>query len=66
MGKIIYEYSLLDDQKHMLNLLIQELQSFAYDVLIISGDIYDRSIPPLEAISLFDDFLTRVHTKFPN
>lgn len=66
LGKIIYEYSLLDDQKHMLNLLIQELQAFAYDVLIISGDIYDRSIPPLEAISLFDDFLTRVHTEFPN
>lgn len=65
LGKILYEYSLLDDQKHMLDALVQELHSFTYDALIITGDIYDRSIPPPEAVSLFDNFLTRIHSELP-
>ncbi len=66
LGKILYEYSLIEDQKHMLNSLLQELHSFHYDALIIAGDIYDRSIPTLEAVSTFDDFLASINTQFPS
>ncbi len=66
LGKTLYEYSLEEDQKHMLHLLIEELQKYDYDILLITGDIYDRSIPSQEAVLLFDTFLTTIHTQFPN
>ncbi len=65
LGKVLYEYSLIEDQRHVLNLLLLELKSFAYDALIISGDIYDRAVPSPEAVSLFDDFLTHINKEFP-
>ncbi len=64
LGKVLYEYSLIEDQRHVLNLLIQELGLFAYDALIIAGDVYDRSIPSPEAVRLFDDFLIELNEKF--
>lgn len=66
LGKTLYEFSLEEDQKQMLNLLIQELNSYEYDLLLITGDIYDRSVPSQEAVLLFDNFLTKVHTQFPS
>ena len=65
LGKTLYEYGLDEDQEHMLNLIIQELGEWDYDVLLITGDIYDRSVPSQEAVRLFDNFLTSVHKKFP-
>ncbi len=64
LGKTLYEYSLEEDQKHVLNLLIKELENDDYDVLIITGDIYDRSIPSQDSVRLFDDFLNTIHKKF--
>lgn len=66
LGKILYEYSLLDEQQTMLDCLFDELSAVHYDALIISGDIYDRSVPPPEAIALFDRFLSRTHAAFPS
>ena len=65
LGKIFYEHSLIEDQAFMLDALYKELTQNAYDALLISGDIYDRAVPPPEAVSLFDDFLTRVHAVCP-
>ena len=68
LGKIIFEHSLLSDQKHVINQLLElactkdsETGGFLYNALIVSGDIYDRSIPSPEAVELFDDFLTVLH-----
>ncbi len=65
LGKVLYEHSLLEDQKHMLDLLIKELQAFSYDALLIAGDVYDRSVPSPEAVRLFDEFLVQVNALFP-
>ena len=65
LGKILYEHSLLDEQQAMLDCLFNELSAVHYDALIISGDIYDRSVPPPEAVALFDRFLSRTHAAFP-
>ena len=64
LGKVIYEHSLIEDQKKVLALLKDILRKAnaakdPYSALVISGDIYDRSIPNPEAISLFDSFLTK-------
>ncbi len=61
LGKILYEYPLIEEQKHMLTSMLNEINSFDYDALLLTGDIYDRSVPSPEAIRLFDDFLTELH-----
>ena len=54
LGKIFYGISLIQDQKVMLNQLIKVVEeakkSNPYNAVIITGDIYDRSVPPTEAI----------------
>lgn len=58
IGKRIFETSLIEDQRHIL----KQIQAIALqervDAVVIAGDIYDRSVPPTEAVSLLDDFLT--------
>lgn len=70
LGKIFFEQSLIPDQQHMLNQLLQEIEAAEkqdnnFDALIIAGDIYDRAIPPPEAVALFDNFITEAKNKFP-
>ena len=65
LGKILYEYSLIEDQKHILNELKNILLNDEYDVLALTGDIYDRAVPSPEAVELFDTFLTEIHAKKP-
>lgn len=70
LGKTFYERSLLEDQKYFLEQLEKEIENAAkknepYDALIVSGDIYDRAIPPSEAVTLFSKFLTKINRTFP-
>ena len=70
LGKIFYETSLIQDQVHFLNQIIDELKlsqknNAPYDALLIPGDIYDRSVPPSEAVNILNDFFTTVHKEFP-
>lgn len=55
IGRQLFEYSLLEDQLYFLEQLYTYLQENKVDVLIIAGDIYDRSMPSLSAIKLLDD-----------
>lgn len=69
LGKFFYEYPLLEDQKHVLKLLIDELKAeqdagTPYDALVIAGDVYDRSLPPADAVQAFSDFLAEVQKSF--
>lgn len=59
LGKSIHGQDLIEDQRHVLGSLIEEL-SCGYDVVIIAGDIYDRAIPPSEAVGLFSWFVERM------
>ncbi|MBQ7918765.1 MAG: exonuclease SbcCD subunit D [Lachnospiraceae bacterium] len=58
IGKKIFECSLYDDQKHMLSEIHRIALEEKVDALVIAGDVYDRSMPPTEAVELLDDFLT--------
>ena len=57
LGKRLNEYSLLEDQRYILSQIIGAVDAEKPDALLIAGDIYDKSIPPVEAVTLFDDFL---------
>ena len=58
LGIKVYEYDLFEDQKYMLDRLIDIALDQDVDGVLISGDIYDRPIPPAESVTLFDSFLT--------
>lgn len=60
IGKIIYEQSLIEDQKYILNEVIKIIKNKKVEVVLISGDIYDRSIPTLEAVELLNEFLNKL------
>lgn len=60
IGRQFHNASLLEDQKHVLNQLIEYIKKEDVDALIIAGDIYDRSLPPANAVELLDDVLTTV------
>jgi exonuclease SbcD len=65
LGRLFYEYSLIEDQRYMLQQLIDTAETGTYDALIIAGDVYDRSIPPPEAVNLFSSFLEDIRTRCP-
>ena len=60
LGRIFNKQYLTKDQSHMLEQLETYLKQTPPDVLVIAGDIYDRSVPPEEAINLLDNFLSKV------
>ncbi|MBE5793894.1 MAG: exonuclease SbcCD subunit D [Clostridiales bacterium] len=57
LGKRLNEHSLLEDQRYILSQITAAIDAEKPDALLIAGDIYDKAIPPVEAVSLFDDFL---------
>lgn len=58
IGKIVNEYSMIEDQKYILNKLLKLIDEENIEVLIIAGDIYDRAIPPVEAVELLNNTLS--------
>lgn len=57
LGKRVNEFSMLEEQEFILNELLEIIDKEKPQVVIIAGDVYDKSVPPTEAVSLFDDFL---------
>ncbi len=59
IGKTLHQYSLLDNQRYLLFQLLTYMDKQDIRLLIIAGDVYDRSTPSLEAVNLLDDFITK-------
>lgn len=57
LGRRMYEFSLIDDQKFILEELLCLAAEEHPDAVVIAGDIYDRAVPSAEAVELFDRFL---------
>ena len=60
LGKRLNEFSLGEDQEYMLNQILQIVEAEQPDAVVIAGDVYDKAIPSVEAVSLFDEFLVRL------
>lgn len=63
IGKIVNGFSMLEDQKYILEQIRVIALSEQVDAVVIAGDIYDRSIPSVEAVELLDGFLTSLLEK---
>lgn len=57
IGKIVNEFSMLEEQKHILQQILKIVKEENADGLILAGDIYDRSVPSAEAVLVLDEFL---------
>ena len=58
IGKQLYSYSLLPDQRAVLKEITERAKEYRPDAILIAGDVFDRSIPSGEAYTVLDEFLT--------
>ena len=60
IGKKVNEFSMLEDQAYILTKIINIIDEQNVEAVFIAGDVYDKPVPPIDAINLFDDFLVRL------
>ncbi|MBK2404702.1 exonuclease SbcCD subunit D [Erysipelothrix sp. strain 2 (EsS2-7-Brazil)] len=60
IGRRLNDLSLLDDQRYVLNQIIEAFDTIKPHVLIIAGDVYDKANPSSEAFEVWNDFLTQL------
>lgn len=60
IGKRVNEVSMLEDQEYVLLQILRVIDEEKADAVLIAGDVYDKSVPSAEAVTLFDDFLCRL------
>ncbi len=57
IGKRVNGFPMLEDQRYILEQILEKIQETGADTVAIAGDIYDKPVPSAEAVDLFDDFL---------
>lgn len=65
LGKTLRGRDLAEDQAFVLGQIVESIRRLRPDVLLIAGDVYDRSIPPVAAVRLFDSFLREAMEALP-
>lgn len=60
LGKRVNEMSMIEDQKYILDQIITLVKEENVEIVLLCGDIYDKSIPTIEAIHLLDEFLDQL------
>lgn len=63
LGKIVHGVHMTDDQRHALLQFIEIIEEEKPDAVVIAGDLYDRSVPPTEAVELLDEILYTINVK---
>jgi exonuclease SbcD len=60
LGRLFHGASLVDDQAHLLAQLVDLARDAKPDVVLVAGDVYDRAVPPPDAVQVLDDVLSRL------
>lgn len=60
IGKKVSKMSLLDEQRKILDDVVEAVRDHRPEGVILAGDIYDNTVPSAEAVALFDDFLVKL------
>lgn len=58
IGKTVCGFSMLEEQKAALSQILELVKSEQVDMVFLSGDLYDRALPPSQAVTVLDEFLT--------
>lgn len=65
LGRVLHERSLLGDQRGFLGWLAGHLEADPHDALVVAGDVFDRGVPPEEAVELLTEFLRDLRERAP-
>lgn len=65
IGKQLHHYNLKEDQQVILKQVVDYAKEIHPDAIVIAGDIYDKSVPSAEAVTVFDQFLTELSELTP-
>ncbi|WP_135548974.1 exonuclease SbcCD subunit D [Paenibacillus cymbidii] len=60
LGKLVQGVYMTDDQRHALEQFVRDVERERPDAVVIAGDLYDRAVPPAEAVALLDELLARI------
>ena len=60
IGKIVHQIHMTEDQRYILNEFIKVIEEEKPHVIVIAGDLYDRSVPPVEAVELLDQIFSKI------
>ena len=60
LGKCLMEESFYEEQKHILNEIIKVADEQKVEAILIAGDVYDKNIPSVDAVNIFNDFLKEI------
>lgn len=63
LGKLVQGVYMTEDQAYVLNQFVEDIENEKPDVVIISGDLYDRAVPPTEAVQLLNKILDKIILK---
>ena len=62
IGKRVNEFSMIEDQRYILEQIENIVKEEHPDVVLIAGDVYNSATPSAEAVSLLNDFITHLHS----
>ena len=60
LGKRVCQFSMLEDQKYIISQIFKIISKSSIDAVLIAGDVYDKAVPSVEAVKLFNDFIVEL------
>lgn len=60
LGKIVNNFSMIEDQAYVLEQLYVHIENEKPDLVLLAGDLYDRSIPPVQAVELLNQMFFKI------
>src|SRR5690625_4393948 len=60
LGKLVQGVYMTDDQRYVLEQFMKAIEEEKPDAVIIAGDLYDRAVPPTEAVNLLNDVINEI------
>ncbi|MCM3705628.1 MULTISPECIES: exonuclease SbcCD subunit D [Cytobacillus] len=63
LGKLVHGVYMTEDQRHFLNQFIDVVEEEKPDAVVIAGDLYDRSVPPTDAVELLNEILFKINVE---
>lgn len=63
LGKLVHGIYMTDDQRFVLNQFVELIEKEKPDAVVIAGDLYDRSVPPIDAVNLLDEILFKINVE---
>ena len=60
LGKQVADFSMLEDQRFILREILSMIDFRHPDAVVVAGDLYDKPVPPADAVTLLDWFITEL------